>query len=80
VDAVTIRAHFDGEKIIIDEPYELEPNSELIITVLPKTRLDQEREEWFRLARQSLGASYGDDEPEYPLDAIKEFNPEYEGR
>ena len=39
--------------------------------------LDPEREDWLRLAGQ-CEASYGDDEPEYPLSLIKEPNPEYE--
>jgi hypothetical protein len=75
----TLRAHFDGEQILLDEPYELEPNTKLIITVLPET-LEEEREDWARLALESLERAYGDDEPEYSLDLIKEANPEYEGR
>ena len=75
----TLRAHFDGEQILLDEPYELEPNTKLIITVLPET-LEEEREDWTRLALESLERAYGDDEPEYSLDLIKEANPEYEGR
>jgi len=29
---------------------------------------------------QNFAAGYGEDEPEYSLDMIKEWNPEYEGR
>jgi hypothetical protein len=75
----TLRAHFDGSHILLDEPFDLEPNTELLITVLPKPS-DKEREVWARLSLESLGRAYGDDEPEYPLDLIKEANPEYEGR
>lgn len=79
MEAITLRAHFDGEQILLDEPFELEPDVELIITVLPKSS-DEEREGWARLALESLERGYGDDEPEYSLDLIKEANPEYEGR
>jgi hypothetical protein len=79
METVTLRAHFDGKQILLDEPYELEPNMELMITVLPKSS-DEEREEWARLALESLARAYGDDEPEYSLDLIKEANPEYERR
>ncbi|MBM4044570.1 MAG: hypothetical protein FJ279_05610 [Planctomycetes bacterium] len=75
----TIRAHFDGNQILLDEPCELEPNVKLIITVLPKSS-DEERQDWVRLSLESLARAYGDDEPEYSLDLIKEANPEYEGR
>jgi hypothetical protein len=75
----TLRAHFDGNQILLDEPFELEPNTELLITVLPKAS-DEEREDWSRLSLESLARAYSDDEPEYSLDLIKEANPEYEGR
>jgi hypothetical protein len=79
METVTLRAHFDGERILLDEPFELEPDAKLIITVLPKSG-GEEREDWARLALESLERAYGDDEPEYSLDSIKEVNPEYEGR
>ena len=79
METVTLRAHFDGERILLDQPFELEPDTKLIITVLPKS-LDEEREDWAQLALESLERAYADDEPEYPLESIKEANPEYEGR
>jgi len=79
METKTLRAHFDGSQILLDEPYELEPNVELIITVLPKSS-QEEREDWTRLSLQSLARAYSDDEPEYSLDLIKEANPAYEGR
>lgn len=79
METKTLRAHFDGSQILLDEPFELEPNVELIITVLPKSS-DAEREEWTRLSLESLARAYSDDEPEYSLDLIKEANPAYEGR
>ena len=75
----TLRAHFDGSQIRLDEPFELEPNSELLITILPKGS-EEDGEEWARLSLESLERAYSDDEPEYSLDLIKEANPEYEGR
>lgn len=40
----------------------------------------EEREDWVRLSLQSLARAYGDDEPEYSRDQIKEANAEYVGR
>ncbi len=79
METVTLRAHFDGKQIVLDEPIELEPNTELIVTVLPSAA-DEEREAWARLALESLARAYSDDEPEYSRDQIKEANAEYAGR
>jgi hypothetical protein len=78
MDTISIPAHFDGERILLDEPIELEPNTKLIVTVLPKN--DAEYQSWLRLSNQKLEDAYGEDEKEYPLDSIREANPEYEGR
>jgi hypothetical protein len=79
METVTLRAHFDGEQIRLDEPFELEPNTELIVTIVPRVS-DEEREDWTRLALESLARAYGDDEPKYSRDQIKEANTEYAGR
>jgi hypothetical protein len=77
VDSKTFRAHFDGHQIQLDEPLELAPNTELLVTVLPAR---SEEEDWAQLSLESLEGAYGDDEPEYTTDLIREANPDYEGR
>ena len=77
---LTVRAHFDGEHVLLDEPCQLEPEAQLLIVVLPKRLENREHEDWTRLALQALGHAYSEHEPEYSLDVIKEANPEYEGR
>lgn len=79
METVTLRAHFDGKQILLDEPFELEPNTELLVTVMSKAS-SEERDDWARLSLESLASAYGADEPDYSLDLIKEANPEYEGR
>jgi len=37
----------------------------------------EEREFWVKLGLESLARAYADDEPEYPLSSIIEFNPDY---
>jgi hypothetical protein len=78
MNTITLRAHFDGEQICLDEPFELEPDTKLIITILPKAQPDGEREGWLLLSKKGLEAAYGENEIEYSLDLIKEPNPEYE--
>lgn len=41
---------------------------------------DDEREAWLNLSIQGLEEAYGEDEPEYSSDLIKEVNPHYAGR
>ena len=76
VQPIALRAHFDGQQILLDEPFPMEPNTKLVITVLPK---DDEREDWTRLALASLERAYGEDEPDYSPGSLKERNPDYEG-
>ena len=80
MSSVTIRAHFDGQQVRLDEPYQLEPDAQLLVVVLPKQVEDMDHEAWVRLSRQALENAYAEDEPDYSLDAIKEPNPEYERR
>lgn len=70
-----IRGHFDGETIVLDEPFDLKPNTPVIVKVLS----DDEAANWLALGKKNFARAYADNEPEYSLDKIKEFNPEYEG-
>jgi bifunctional DNA-binding transcriptional regulator/antitoxin component of YhaV-PrlF toxin-antitoxin module len=49
-------------------------------TRVKKRDIDNEREDWRLLALNALERAYGDNEPEYTSDLIKEPNPEYERR
>jgi hypothetical protein len=42
--------------------------------------LDQDREDWMRLALTAWDSAFGDNEPEYTSDMIKKPNPEYARR
>ncbi len=77
---LTLRAHFDGEHIQLDEPYALQAGTPMMVMVQRNPSDDPEREDWLRLSQQRLADAYGDDEPDYPLSLIKEPNPDYEGR
>ncbi|MCE2395204.1 hypothetical protein J4G02_11510 [Candidatus Poribacteria bacterium] len=77
---ITVPAHFDGKQICLDEPVDLEPDTRLIVTILPRHLSDDEREAWVNLSVQGLEAGYGEDEPEYSADLIKKVNPHYAGR
>ena len=63
---------------MLDEPVELERNGRLLVTVL--TQGDAERVAWLRLSATQFNAGYNGDDDDYPLDLIKEMNPDCEGR
>ena len=81
MSAVTLRGHYDGSKIVLDEPFELKPNARLMITVLPEEQSDLsdgEREAWFKWAKEKFSYAYDEDEPEYTMSLIKKANPDYD--
>ena len=67
---VSLRAHYDGERIRLDEPFDLPPDVPLLITVL-LAEADHDREAWSATGRQALARAYGDNEPEYTLADIR---------
>ncbi len=77
--SLTLRGHFNGTQVVLDEPFSFKPDTLLLITVLPDQE-DTEREEWLNFSASSLNAAYSDDEPEYTLDDLIEINPDYERR
>ena len=68
--AVTLKAHFNGKQIVLDEPFDLPPDSPLMVTVLPKEG-SAENAQWHRLAANALARAYGEDEPDYTPDEVK---------
>ncbi len=48
---VTLQAHFDGRHILLDEPYELEPNTKLVISVID---MKDESDFWQAASSSSL--------------------------
>ena len=74
MSAVTLKAHYDGAHIVLDEPFDLPANASLAVTVLDPAAIndnDQERQHWAALGAQGLARAYGDDEPEYTLADLK---------
>jgi len=68
--SVSLKAHYDGERIILDEPFEIPPNSPLMVTVLPTTEAEM-GEDWILAARKALSGAYGPEEPEYGAEDLR---------
>lgn len=52
---VALQAHYDGERIVLDEPFDLPAHAPLIVTVLPAaSEPESDNEEvWLRVATSS---------------------------
>lgn len=65
--SVTLKAHYDGTTIRLDEPFNLPEGARLMVTVLETTQSDQDRAGWIDLSARGLARAYGDSEPEYSI-------------
>ncbi len=61
---ISLKAHYDGKRILLDEPFAIPANSPLIISVLPIADAPMDRDSE-SIAKQALSRAYGDHEPEY---------------
>jgi len=55
---VSLKAHYDGKIIRLDEPFDLPAKARLIVTVLPPVT-DTDREDWAILSAEHLARAYG---------------------
>ncbi len=76
--SITLNAHFNGQQIMLDEPFEIPSNAKLLVTVLENT--DFEQNSWTAFSAGALAQAYSDDEPEYALSSVKELNAAYARR
>lgn len=68
--ALTLKAHFDGERIQLDEPFELPINVPLMVTVLAPVN-GAESAAWAQVSAVGLARAYADNEPEYSIADVK---------
>lgn len=62
--SVTLKAHYDGERIQLDEPFDLPRNALLLVTVLSPVG-NGDRVAWLAASSAALARAFGDNEPEY---------------
>jgi len=63
---VTLKAHYDGKQIVLDEPFDLPVNAALTVTLLSPISGGDNRQ-WHDLSAIGLAQAYSDDEPDYSL-------------
>ena len=47
MENISLRAHYDGTQILLDDPVELQPNTKLLITVIQAPEMERELAELF---------------------------------
>ncbi len=75
MNTVTLRAHFDGKQICLDEPYELQPDARLIVTVVSGDSMGDERQAWLAASQAGFARAFGDDEPDYSNAVLRDAPP-----
>ncbi len=63
--SVSLKAHYDGERIQLDEPFDLPRNAPLLVTVLGTAERNADRVAWTAASTKALARAFADDEPEY---------------
>ena len=58
----TLKAHYDGNAILLDEPFPLPPAARLLVTVLED---DEESRYWSELGAEAFARTGAVAEPEY---------------
>lgn len=71
---VTLSAHFNGDRIQLDEPFALPANASLLVTILPEDLPGQELQDWYALSKAGLARAYSDDDPDYPASLVRTPN------
>ena len=69
-----LQAHYDGEKIVLDEPFDLPTHAPLIVTVLPAASEPESEEGWLR-ATTSSGAFAFLADPAEDIYTVKDGEP-----
>jgi predicted DNA-binding antitoxin AbrB/MazE fold protein len=60
------------------EPINFPEGTQLVVTISSSSEVVGDSEDWYALSLQGLSRAYGNDEPDYDLSQIKEFNPSHE--
>jgi len=75
MNPVTLKAHYDGKHICLDDPYPLEPNTRLLVTVVPGDTSEAERQAWLAASQAWFARAYGENQPDYSGAVIREQPP-----
>jgi hypothetical protein len=67
----------DGNHLKLLQRINMPAGSRVMVSVTPIDELAEEDEAWPQMAAEGLAAAYGDAEPEYSVQLIRQHNPEF---
>ena len=68
----------DDRHIELSAPLGISPGSDVVVSITEPSEGDSDHESWSNASLTGLSAAYGESEPEYGPDLIREPNPEYD--
>lgn len=71
MNVLTFKAHYDGERLWLDEPLDLPRHKPLLLALLEPGEAEHERADWAAFAKGALARAYGDNEPDYPAELVR---------
>jgi hypothetical protein len=82
-ELITYTVEVDGETYVVEdvpvrvdettsEPFFAPETADRLQKILEKQMAEREHDEWVEFSMQNLARAYGDDEPDYSLEDIKE--------
>jgi len=67
----------DGDHLKLLQPIDVPVGSKVMISIVPIEDKADENEPWSQMAAEGLAGAYGEDEPEYSVQRIRQHNPEF---
>jgi len=68
----------DDRHIELSASLGISPGSNVVVSIPDPSKGDSDRESWLNASLTGLSIAYGESEPEYGSDLVREPNPEYE--
>ena len=75
---VTLEARVvDSTHLELSKPIDTPSGQKVLVSVAETQELLEDREQWARASAEGLQAAFGDSEPEYTVDLVKDPNPSF---
>ena len=68
----------DSHHLRLKKPIKIAPGSVVMIAIEDQDKSISDDQLWYLISARSLAEAYAESEPDYPLDSIKDPNPEYQ--
>lgn len=69
----------DSTHLELAKPIDAPSGGNALVSLAVPGETDDERADWLKASEPGLAADYGNSEPEYSVDMVKEPNPDFEG-